>query len=181
MKLQMKAKHFTPNETHLQYAEKKLGKFDKLLNREVDAAVNCSKEQEEERVEITLQAGGFRLRSEEFAPDFYVAFDAAIDTLERQLDKYKTRWSNKKRSGPSIRTGGWQEPTDVPEEDEDDSPNIIRVKRFAMKPTYPEDAIIEMEMLGHSFYMFLNAETEEINVVYRRNDGRYGLIEPELG
>ena len=181
MKIQMKAKHFSPSETQLQYAEKKLAKFDKLLNREVEIYVNCNKEQDEEKVEITLHSGGFRLRSEEFAPDFYVAFDAAIDTLERQLDKYKTRWSNKKRSGPSIRTGVWQEPTDVPEEEEDESPQIIRVKRFAMKPTYPEDAIIEMEMLGHSFYMFLNAETEEINVVYRRNDGRYGLIEPELG
>jgi putative sigma-54 modulation protein len=184
MNLQMKAKHFTPNETHLQYAEKKLGKFDKLLNREVDIAVNCSKEQDEERVEITLQAGGFRLRAEEFAPDFYVAFDSAIDTLERQLDKYKTRWSNKRRYGESIRTGSWLLPNEEPEEpieDDEDNPQIIRVKRFAMKPTYPEDAVIEMEMLGHSFYMFLNAETEEINVVYRRNDGKYGLIEPELG
>lgn len=180
MKLQMKAKHFTPNETHLQYAEKKLVKFDKLLNREVDVAVNCSKEQEEERVEITLQAGGFRLRAEEFAPDFYIAFDSAIDTLERQLDKYKTRWGNKRRSGETIRTGNWQVPAEEHEE-EDDTPQIIRVKRFAMKPTYPEDAVIEMEMLGHTFYMFLNAETEEINVVYRRNDGKYGLIEPDLG
>lgn len=182
MNLQMKAKHFTPSETQLQYAERKLVKFDKLLNREVDIAVSCSKEHEEERVEITLQAGGFRLRAEEFAPDFYVAFDSAIDTLESQLDKYKTRWSNKKRSGESIRTGVWELPNQEPElEEEDDSPQIIRVKRFALKPTYPEDAVIEMEMLGHTFYMFLNAETEEINVVYRRNDGRYGLIEPELG
>ncbi len=180
MNLQMKAKHFSPNEVHIQYAEKKLSKFDKLLNREVDIAVNCSKEQEEERVEITLQAGGFRLRAEEYAPDFYVAFDAAIDTLERQLSKYKTRWNNKRRSGESIRTANWQNPTPAVEDEEDESPQIIRVKRFAMKPTYPEDAVIEMEMLGHSFYMFLNAETEKINVVYRRNDGKYGLIEPEL-
>ena len=181
MNLQFKAKHFTPSDYQREYVEKKLIKFDKLLNREVDVVINTSKEYKDEKVEITLSAGGGRLRSEEFAPDFYLAFDAAVDTLERQLRKYKTRWNNRRRGGESIRTGDWDLPIDdLPEFEEDEGPQIIRVKRFAMKPTYPEDAIIEMELLGHVFFMFLNAETDEINVVYKRKDGNYGLIEPEL-
>lgn len=180
MNLQLKAKHFSPSEYQREYAEKKLNKFDRLLNREVDVVVNCNKEQNDEKVEITLQAGGFRLRSEEYAPDFYLAFDAAVDTLERQLGKYKSRWSNRRRNGESIRTANWLPVEDLPEFEEEEGPQIIRVKRFAMKPTYPEDAIIEMELLGHTFFMFLNAETDEINVVYKRKDGNYALIEPEL-
>ncbi len=180
MNLQIKAKHFTPNENQISYANKKLSKFDKLLNREIDATVNCSRVKDQERVEITITAAGFRLRAEVIAPEFYVAFDAAVDTLERQLDKYKTRWNTKRKSGDSIRTGAWLPEEENLAERELEDPEIIRVKRFALKPISPEEAIMEMEMLAHTFYMFLNAETEEVNVVYRRNDGKYGLIEPEL-
>lgn len=180
MNLQMKAKHFTPSENQINYATKKLSKFDKLLNREVEATVNCSKVKDQERVEITIIAAGFRLRAEVSAPDFYVAFDSDVDTLERQLDKYKTRWNAKHKNGDSIRTGAWLPEEGNQAERDAEEPEIIRVKRFALKPSSPEEAIIEMEMLAHTFYMFLNAETEEVNVVYRRNDGKYGLIEPEL-
>ncbi|HZW48849.1 MAG TPA: ribosome-associated translation inhibitor RaiA [Bacillota bacterium] len=180
MDIQMKAKHFTPSENQINYATKKLSKFDKLINQELEAQVSCSRIKDQERVEITIIASGYRLRAEMVAPDFYIAFDAAVDILERQLNKYKTRWNNKRKSGESIRTGAWLPEEGAEAEKDAEDPEIIRVKRFALKPISPEEAVMEMEMLDHTFYMFLNALTDEVNVVYRRNDGKYGLIEPEL-
>ena len=104
----------------------------------------------------------------------YVSIDLVEEVIERQLRKYKNKIVDKKQEG-----GNFQQAFMEKEFEEEDEVNIIRTKRFGMKPMYPEDACVQMELLGHNFFVFRNAETEEVNVVYKRKGNTYGLIEPE--
>jgi putative sigma-54 modulation protein len=105
----------------------------------------------------------------------YVSIDLVEEILERQLKKYKNKLISKKQSTPSFSTAFLQEDNNV-----DETIHIVKTKKFAIKPVDPEEACVQMELLGHSFYVFLNADTEEVNVVYKRKGGTYGLIEPEF-
>ena len=116
---------------------------------------------------------GTVIRSEQVSNDMYVSIDLVEEVIERQLRKYKNKIVQREQGAGSFR----QEFID--KEAEDEEVRIIRTKQFDMKPMYPEDACVQMEMLGHSFYVFVNAETEQINVVYKRKGNTYGLIEPE--
>ncbi len=155
---------------------KKLRKLDKYFNKDVEGNVVYSVERNWKILEITIDLPGTILRVEEASDDMYAAIDKAVDVLERQIRKYKTRLQRRQQAGETIRF----ENVMPLEEDEREKPRIVRTKRFAMKPMSAEEAVLQMELLGHNFFVFRNADSEEVSVVYKRKDGNYGLIEPEF-
>ena len=157
-------------------AVKKLSKLDKYFNPEVEAQATMSVQKNRHIFEVTIPFNGVILRSEEATDDMYISIDRVVDKLERQIDKHKTRLARKLREN-SVRI---PDMTQKEEEEESKYPQIVKTKRFAIKPMPADEAVLQMDLLGHSFFVFLNAETEEVNVVYKRKDGRYGLIEPEF-
>src|SRR5699024_3677298 len=123
------------------------------------------------------------LRAEEHHADLYAAIDLVVDKLERQIRKYKTKVNRKfrqKGAAKHVFAELEKEAKDIAEEEESDEIEIVRTKRFNLKPMDSEEAILQMDMLGHSFFVFTNAETNDTNVVYKRKDGKYGLIEPTM-
>ena len=162
------------------YLERKAERLDRYFDNIVDAKVVLSiagapHVGRRAKAEIQLNVPGGIIRVEESDPDMYAAIDRAVEVLEKQLKRFKGRLMGKRHSGlgPSA-----PPPSAHEEEEEPFEPEIVRVKRFEMKPMTPEDAALQMEALGHAFFVFRNADTEEINVIYRRHDGNYGLIEP---
>jgi putative sigma-54 modulation protein len=166
------------------YVEKKLSRLDRYQNGELMAKVvltlaGSPHVEKRAKAEIQLDLSGGLLRVEEEDQDLYAAIDRMVDRLETQLKRYKERRFVGKRhsyQGPPPPEVRDMEALRKPEEEE--GPRIVRVKRFEMKPMDPEEAVFQMEALGHDFFVFRNAKTDEINVVYRRKDGNYGLIEP---
>ena len=155
--------------------EEKIGKLDKYFNDEVTANVTLSVEKERQKIEITIPMKGNIIRAEQVSSDMYVSIDLVEEIIERQLRKYKNKIVDKQQSAVGLSK------TFVEEEIEDDDEiKIIRSKRFAMKPMFPEEACIQMELLNHDFYVFRNASTDEVNVVYKRKGNTFGLIEPEF-
>ncbi|GIW26063.1 ribosome hibernation-promoting factor, HPF/YfiA family [Meiothermus sp.] len=162
------------------YLDKKMARLDRHFEDNAEARVVLSMAQgarveRKAKAEIQVNVPGGIVRVEESDPDMYAAIDRAIDRLEYQLKRYKERHFQRARMvSEPVMVGAGQ-----PElEEEEAAPRIVRTKRFPMKPMTPEDAAFEMEALGHDFFVFRNAETEQINVIYRRRDGNYGLIEP---
>ena len=159
------------------YLEKKLARLERYFDGIQDAKVVLSLAgsphvERRAKAEIQLNVPGGLIRVEEEDPDLYAAIDQAVEVLEKQLKRFKGRLLGRRRPGLA-------QPAAIPEvEEEAFTPEIVRVKRFEMKPMTPEDAAVQMEALGHSFFVFRNADTGEINVIYRRKDGHYGLIEP---
>ncbi len=162
-----------------EYAERKLSRLDRYFYRPLTAQVTLTAEKGRHIAEVTVPLDGLVLRGEEASEDMYASIDAIIDKLERQIHKFKTRINRKLRREGTARglvteaagPGG-------PAEAEEEPLPVVRTKRFPVKPMEPEEAILQMNLLGHDFYVFENAGTAEINVVYRRRDGGYGLIEP---
>lgn len=154
--------------------EDKLAKLEKYFTPDTDVFVTLSVEKERQKIEVTIPVKGNIIRSEQVSSDMYVSIDLVEEVIERQLKKYKNKLVSKKQSAESFRREFIEKEVDV-----DDEVQIIRTKRFGMKPMYPEDACVQMELLGHNFFVFRNAETEEVNVVYKRKGNTYGLIEPE--
>lgn len=152
----------------------KLGKLEKYFTPDTEIIVTLSVEKERQKIEVTIPVKGNMIRSEQVSNDMYVSIDLVEEVIERQLKKYKKKLIDKKQSAVSFNKEFIEKDYDT-----DDHIEIIRRKSFGMKPMYPEDACVQMEMLGHSFYVFVNAETEQINVVYKRKGNTYGLIEPE--
>lgn len=155
--------------------EEKLGKLEKYFTPETDIFVTLSVEKERQKIEVTIPVKGNIIRSEQVSNDMYVSIDLVEEIIERQLKKYKNKLIAQKQNATSFK----KEFLDK-ESDADDEIKIIRTKRFGMKPMYPEDACVQMELLGHDFFVFRNAETDEVNVVYKRKANTYGLIEPEF-
>ena len=155
----------------------KLGKLDKYFTPETEAIVTLSVEKERQKIEVTIPVKGTIIRSEQVSDDMYVSIDLVEEVIERQLRRYKKKIIDKHQEGPGYFTSDF---FDVPDEDEANDIKIVRTKRFGMKPMFPEDACVQMELLGHAFFVFRNAETDEVNVVYKRKNGSYGLIEPEF-
>ena len=135
-------------------------------------------EKERQKIEVTIPVKGNIIRSEQVSNDMYVSIDLVEEVIERQLKKYKNKIIDQKQSAPSLQN--FQKEYIEKEIEDDEDVKIIRTKRFGMKPMYPEDACVQMELLGHNFFVFQNAETEEVNVVYKRKGNTYGLIEPEF-
>ena len=156
--------------------EDKLGKLERYFTADTEIIVTLSVEKERQKIEVTIPVKGNIIRSEQVSNDMYVSIDLVEEIIERQLRKYKTKIINKKQNVETF------QPEFIEKDYEDDTNEIkiIRTKKFGFKPMYPEDACVQMELLGHNFFVFLNAETEEVNVVSKRKGNTYGLIEPDF-
>ena len=153
--------------------QEKLGKLERYFTPETEIHVTLSVEKDRQKIEVTIPVKGNIIRSEQVSSDMYVSIDLVEEVIERQLRKYKTKIVNQQQAG-----GNFQKEF-LEKEVDDQEVKIIRSKKFDIKPMYPEDACVQMELLGHNFYVFRNAETDEVNVVYKRKGNTYGLIEPE--
>jgi putative sigma-54 modulation protein len=162
-----------------EYVEKKISKLERYFTEAPDSKVNVNlkfNQDKTSKVEVTIPLPHLVLRAEETNEDMYAAIDLITDKLERQIRKHKTKVNRKFREKGTFPIAfTTSENTDI--HDDDDDLEVVRTKRFDLKPMDSEEAILQMNMLGHSFYVFTNAETNRTNVVYRRKDGRYGLIE----
>lgn len=156
--------------------ENKLGKLEKYFDKDVSVNVTLSVEKERQKIEVTIPVKGTIIRSEQTSSDMYVSIDLVEEVIERQLKKYKNKIIESKQNASSTFTQDYIDN----EYEEEAEIKIVRSKRFGIKPMDPEEACIQMELLGHNFYVFSNAETGEVNVVYKRKGNTYGLIEPEL-
>ena len=157
--------------------EQKLGKLERYFTPETDIIVTLSVEKERQKIEVTIPVKGTIIRSEQVSDDMYVSIDLVEEVIERQLRRYKKKIIDKHQEGNAYFSSDF---FDVPADEDSNEIKIVRTKRFGMKPMFPEDACVQMELLGHNFFVFQNAETDEVNVVYKRKDGLYGLIEPEF-
>jgi putative sigma-54 modulation protein len=176
MQITVRGKNMKVTDPLRAYVEKRLAKLDKYFNNFGDALVTLSVERENHRIEVTIPVNGMILRGEEATHDMYAAVDMVVEKLEKQVDRYKARWNRRARSSGATAAEA------VPEGDKGEfgeENSVVRVKRFPMKPMNIDEAIMHMNLLGHSFFVFTNAETEAVNVLYRRKDGNFGLIEPE--
>ncbi|MFC4322479.1 ribosome hibernation-promoting factor, HPF/YfiA family [Litchfieldia salsa] len=167
-----------------EYVEKKLSKLERYFDGTPDANVHVNLKvynDKEQKIEVTIPMTQLVLRAEESHNDMYAAIDLVVDKLERQIRKHKTKVNRKFREQGSIHSffsnGDSKVAVKEPEADSDEF-ELVRMKRFNLKPMDSEEAILQMNMLGHSFFVYTNADTNTTNVVYRRNDGRYGIIEP---
>jgi len=152
----------------------KLERFGKYFRDDIEAQATLSVEKSRQIIEITIPLNGAILRAEESTDDMYTSIDRAIEKLYKQMEKYKTRLEKRYQGHDTIRF----EKIPSIEFEEKDKGKIVKTKRFPVKPMDAEEAVLQMELLGHNFFVFTNAETDEVNVVYKRKDGNYGLIEP---
>jgi len=171
-------KNFVVSDALKDRAIKKLGRLEKFLPFDADVHVKFSINRQKHRVEVTIPLRRRILRAEVTSNDMYTALDSIIDVLEKQMIKYRSRVRSRSRRDASYREE--LEFTSDLSGAADESPIVIdRTKHFPLKPMDAEEAVMEMEMLGHNFYVFRNGRTDIVNVVYKRNDNTYGLIEPE--
>jgi putative sigma-54 modulation protein len=181
MKLQIIAKNdVAVSETIQEYAERKIGKLSRYLPSIGEGRVEISQEgaklpEQRFTVQVTLDSKGTIIRAQEKAEDVRTAIDKVVDALTSRIERYKGKLYDKGRGISLAR----QEST---EEMEIEAPKkVVKSKRFLVKPMLEDEAINQMELLGHDFFLFINAETEKLNLLYRRENGNYGLIEPEMG
>ena len=175
MRITISGKNIDITDGLRQAVEDKLSKLERYFTPETDIVVTLSVEKERQKIEVTIPVKGNIIRSEQVSNDMYVSIDLVEEVIERQLKKYKNKIVDQKQSA-----GNFQQEFIEKEIEDEEEIKIIRTKRFGMKPMYPEDACIQMELLGHNFFVFQNAETEEVYVVYKRKGNTYGLIEPEF-
>ena len=158
--------------------EEKLHKLGKYFTEETEAKITLSVQKEAHKIEVTIPTKQGLIRAEEVSEDMYVSIDKVEDIIERQIKKFKNKLVDRKQSGVSFSELFInEEDSDIEEEDEI---KIVKTKRFSIKPMDPEEACLQMELLAHDFYVFRNAISDEICVVYKRKDGKYGIIEPEV-
>lgn len=153
----------------------KIGKLERYFTPATEIHVTLSVEKDRQKIEVTIPVKGSIIRSEQVSSDMYVSIDLVEEIIERQLKRYKTKLVDQKQSAASFSEAYIEEEADDPEEIK-----IVRSKRFAVKPMDPEEACVQMELLGHSFFVFRNSETDEVSVVYKRKGNTYGLIEPDF-
>ena len=176
MKVMVKGKNFEVSDPLREYAEKKAAKIGKFFaTHPLAAQITMSLERGMSIVDVTVQINDLLLRGEDKTNDMYASVDGAVDKIERQILKFKTKINRRLHLENEIVATPIAGVEEVLGE-----PCVVRSKRFAVKPMSIGEAIMQMDLLGHDFYVFSNAETEEVNVVYRRKDGNYGLIEPEF-
>lgn len=155
-------------------AEKKLSKLERYFSQEPEAIVRFKQQRGGRNIaEITMSVNGLILRAEEDSNDMYLSIDRAVDKLESQIRRYRTKM------GKQLREARAEAPVEAEPMYEEANFDVVRTKRFSVKPMDVDDAITQMELLGHNFFLFLNAENNSMNVLYRRNDGSYGLLVPE--
>lgn len=176
MKIKFNESKCAVSDAKKSYAEKKVAKLDRYFRREPEATVAFKSEKKNCRVELTVYADKACFRAEETAADMLVAIDATVSSIERQIHKHKTRLAKRIRENLNVTT--LEEP-EAEAEAEEETFEIARRKSIHLKPMSAEEAILEMNLLGHSFFAFRDADTSAFAVVYVRNDGGYGLIEDE--
>jgi len=173
VKIQVRGRNMDTTDALKDYIGKRLGKLDKYIDNLGDAQVTMTVERGSHRIEVTIPINGMILRGEESTGDMYASIDLVVEKLEKQIEKYKGKLQ--KRGARYV--NDQRKTAAVPEDEE---PRLVRTKRFAIKPMPVEEAVLQMNLLGHNFFVFSNADTEQVNVVYKRKDGNYGLIEPEF-
>ncbi|GGH88872.1 putative sigma-54 modulation protein [Pullulanibacillus pueri] len=187
MNFNIRGENLTVTTSLRQYAERKISKLERYFDSEIhsDVHINLHVHNNEQVIEVTIPMQEMLLRAEEAHSDLYAAIDLVVEKLERQIRKYKTKVNRKNRQMSGTKRmaqyafqGNTAAIMDVDDEEES-SFDIVRTKRFNLKPMDAEEAILQMDMLGHNFFVFSNSETGLTNVVYKRKDGKYGLIEQE--
>lgn len=176
VKVQVRGKNIQVTPALREYVEKRLGKLDRFLDNMGEAIATLVVEGDSHKIEVTIPVNGMLLRGEESTEEMYSSVDLVVEKMERQIERYKGKIN--RRANRGIADLGGRIPVEEPLEDE--TPEIIKTKRFAIKPMALDEAIMQMNLLGHDFFVFSNAETDQTNVIYKRKDGKYGLIEPEF-
>jgi putative sigma-54 modulation protein len=180
MQFQVKGRNLEVSEAIRSYAEKKLGKLERQLPNprvELELAVENNPSITNNHVaEATIWTNGPVLRAREASSDIHASIDQLVAKLERQVRRYRSRGRSRRRraaraNGPSVES--------IPVVAEADEPRIVKTKQFTVQPMGPEEAVLQLELIGHDFFVFRDADSNDVNVVYRRNDGNYGLIEPQ--
>lgn len=177
MKLNLKGKNVQITDGIKEYAEKRFQKLDKYFDKEFEVNATLSVVKDIHKIDVILPLSGFVIKGEEKTRDMYTAIDSVVDKIERQIRKYKTRIN---RKGRLIDPKDQYVPATEEKDLEMEIPKIVKTKRFPVKPMNQEEAVLQIGLLDHSFFVFLNGDTNEVNVIYKRNDGQYGLIEPDL-
>lgn len=175
MRVNLKGKNVQITDGLKDYAEKRFQRLEKYFEKEFEVNATFSVERDLHKIDVVIPLSGFVIKGEDKTRDMYTSIDNVIDKLERQIRKYKTRVNRKGKQAEIKR-----DDTLPVEEPEFEIPEIVKTKRFAVKPMSKEEAVLQMSLLDHSFFVFLNPESDEINVIYRRNDGQIGLIEPDF-
>jgi putative sigma-54 modulation protein len=182
MNFNIRGENIQVTEALRDYVEKKIGRLERYFDTPLPTDVHVTLRflRGEATIEVTIPLVGVIIRAEETHDDMYAAIDLVVEKLERQIRKHKTKLIRKFRLDNNRTLVREADPVQVADQVEEDVEiNIVRTKRFDLKPMDAEEAVLQMDMLGHNFFVFQNAETNDVNVVYRRNDGRYGLIEPK--
>jgi putative sigma-54 modulation protein len=182
MELSIKGRNVEVTDRLQEYVEKKMGKLDRYLPSIsevwVELAVEGTKAAQDRQVcQVTVRSNGTILRAEERSEDMFMSIDTVLDKMYRQIARYKGKRKNRWR-GANVPVEPL--PLEFEEEAEEELSDIVRYKRFAMAPMAADEAVEQMELLGHDFFVFFNADEGQINVLYRRKDGDYGVIQPEL-
>ena len=168
-----------PNKVHA-YAEKKVGKLDRYFKADTEAAVVFSVEKGRNNVELTIRSGGTIIRVAESTSDMFATIDAAVSSVERRLRRNKTRLEKRLRQDAFTRSVDAEEISSFAPETDEEEYKIVRSKKFPIKPMTVDEAVLQMELVGHTFFAFKNADDDgSFAVVYKRNDGGYGIIEDD--
>ena len=181
----VQGKHIAVTPALREYAEEKLGRIARYFDHVQEAQVVLSVERRRgnvgraQVVEVTVRGDGVLLRGEEASPDMYASIDVVVEKLKKQIERYRSKFIDRRRLEESRKKTRAMAQADRALRAGPRELQIVRVKRFAMKPMTPEDAALQMELLGHDFFAFRNASSLEVNVVYKRADGNYGVIEPD--
>jgi len=179
MKITFKGKHIEVTDAMRNYIEKRLNKIDRHFDHILEVIVTLSVEKNRQIVEATLQASRALIRAEEETDDMYTSIDKVADKLERQIKKYKEKYFQKPHPGTE-KVGLANKEINAEDSEPDKIAKIVKTKRFAIKPMSVEEAAMQMDLLGHNFFVFANDNTNKVNVLYKRKDGNFGLIEPEF-
>ncbi|MDD3024718.1 MAG: ribosome-associated translation inhibitor RaiA [Syntrophomonadaceae bacterium] len=180
MRFEIRGKNIELTEALKEYTTKRLSKLEKYIDDVKEAQVALSIGAEGHKVEVTIPLNGVILRGEEATNDMYTSIDLVEEKLEKQIEKHKTRLYRSNRGAGLKKAFNDEVKKEIDQKGPADKFKILRSKRFALKPMDEEEAIMQMNLLGHTFFVFHNARTEEVNVVYKRKDGNYGLIEPHF-
>ena len=179
MKIIFKGKHIEVTDAMRNYIKKKLNKIERYSDHILEVIVTLSVEKSRQIIEVTLQTNRALIRAEEETDDMYTSMDKVADKLERQIKKYKEKYFQKPHPGIE-KTGLANKEIDAEDSEPDKIAKIVKTKRFAIKPMSVEEAAMQMDLLGHNFFVFANDNTNKVNVLYKRKDGNFGLIEPEF-
>jgi len=180
MRVTVKGKNIAVTDALERYAEKKVERLGKYFQNIKEAIVTASTQRNWHTVEIMLEGDGMVLRGEERTDNMYASIDQVVEKLEKQIKRFKGKLIERVHPGEPPKEHVAEVSLELTPEAHEPTPKIVRSKSFPLKPMPPEEAAMQMELLNHDFFVFLNTETELVTVIYKRQDGNYGLIEPEM-